>query len=27
MRSVIHYAVDWRKSSIDFDAAPLRQRL
>jgi len=27
MGSSIHYAVDWRKSNIEFDAVPLRQIL
>jgi len=27
MRSLIHCAVDWRKSNIEFDALPLRQIL
>jgi len=27
MRSLAHYVVDWRKSSIEFDAVPLRQIL
>jgi len=27
MTSSIHYAVDWRKSNIEFGAVPLRQIL
>jgi len=27
MRSSIHYAVDWRKPNIEFDAVPLCQML